>query len=375
MMALFKKVLEFLVELFKGLGKALPEPVSSGAYDFLYDGGEQAEKLKNATLNKSGEALVLSTCKAIVKNKLRYEAIAKSVGCPWWLVGVIHFRESSLSFAGVLHNGEKIIGTGKKTTLVPAGRGPFSSFEASAVDALESHGAKGATDWTLSQCLEFIERYNGLGYRKRGINSPYVWGLTSQYKSGRYVADGKFDPKSVDKRPGCAALLLGFQKLKVWCAPIMGESVAPPAVGPTPWMDLLKNNIGASEVPGARANALIVSMFKYTSYKTDSDETPWCAACVNWALRVTGYKGTNSAAAKSFDDYGTACEPKYGAVITIRHPGGGRHVTFFDHWVDEAGKIAACLGGNQSNKLKISNYNLSGGEHSALVASRWPVKA
>ncbi len=117
-------------------------------------------------------------------------------------------------------------------------------------------------------------------------------------------------------------------------------------------------------------------MFKYTSYKTNSDETPWCAACANWALQTTGYAGTNSAAAKSFDHYGTPCAPVYGCVLTVRHPGGGRHVTFFDHWVDEKKRIAACLGGNQSNQLKISIYNFSGNKagHDEIVATRWPVK-
>lgn len=72
----------------------------------------------------------------IEANRSRYEVVSKATGVPWDVIGVIHYRESSGSFAGVLHNGQKIIGTGKKTTLVPKGRGPFSTWEDAAVDAL-----------------------------------------------------------------------------------------------------------------------------------------------------------------------------------------------------------------------------------------------
>ena len=30
--------------------------------------------------------------KMIVAGKARYEALAKQVGCPWWLIGLIHKR-------------------------------------------------------------------------------------------------------------------------------------------------------------------------------------------------------------------------------------------------------------------------------------------
>lgn len=146
----------------------------------------------------------------IIANRSRYELVAKATGVPWDVIGVIHYRESSNHFAGVLHNGEKIIGTGKKTTLVPKGRGPFSTWEQAAIDALANchpYLAK-QKDWSLGITLDLLEAYNGLGYRNKGLPSPYLWAGTDQYQKGKYVADGKFDPNHVDQQLGVAAILM-----------------------------------------------------------------------------------------------------------------------------------------------------------------------
>ncbi len=58
-----------------------------------------------------------------------------------------------------------------------------------------------------------LEQYNGLGYANRGIPSPYIWSGTDQYKSGKYVRDGVFDPNAVDTQLGCAGLLLAMMSL------------------------------------------------------------------------------------------------------------------------------------------------------------------
>lgn len=150
----------------------------------------------------------------IAANRSRYELVSKVTGVPWDVIGVIHYRESSNDFRGVLHNGEKIIGTGKKTTLVPAGRGPFATWEEAAIDALANchpHLAKNK-DWSLGTTLDKLEAYNGLGYRNKGLPSPYLWAGTDQYVKGKYVADGKFDPNHVDQQLGVAALLMKLRE-------------------------------------------------------------------------------------------------------------------------------------------------------------------
>lgn len=150
----------------------------------------------------------------IAANRGRYTPVSKATGVPWDVIGVIHYRESSNDFAGVLHNGQKIIGTGKKTTLVPKGRGPFSTWEEAAIDALYHAGPKAALnkDWSIGATLDILERYNGLGYRNKGLPSPYLWAGTDQYVKGKYIADGKYDPNHVDQQLGVAALLMKLRE-------------------------------------------------------------------------------------------------------------------------------------------------------------------
>lgn len=172
------------------------------------------ERWNKAKFTRSTE--INAQAAKIIANKARYEAVSKKTGVPWDVIGVIHYRESSGSFAGVLHNGQKIIGTGKKTTLVPKGRGPFSTWEDAAIDALSKchpYLAKN-TDWSLGTTLDKLEAYNGLGYRNKGRPSPYLWAGTDQYVKGKYVADGKYDPNHVDKQLGCAAILMKIRDTK-----------------------------------------------------------------------------------------------------------------------------------------------------------------
>lgn len=182
-----------------------------------------AERWARALFTRSSQ--INSQAAKIIANRSRYEVVAKATGVPWDVIGVIHYRESSGDFRGVLHNGQKIIGTGKKTTLVPKGRGPFSTWEDAAVDALVNcapYLAKNK-DWSLGTTLDKLEAYNGLGYRNKGLASPYLWAGTDQYVKGKYVADGKFDPNHVDQQLGVAAILMKIR-----------ESVAQEPVTPAP---------------------------------------------------------------------------------------------------------------------------------------------
>jgi lysozyme family protein len=171
-----------------------------------------AARWQRAVLTKA-DAFAAAAQKLLAA-KPRYAAVATVTGVPWFVIAVIHERESSGDFRGVLHNGEAIIGTGRKTTLVPKGRGPFSSWEDAAVDALTNCHPYAArnTDWSAGGTLTLLERYNGLGYFSRGLPSPYLWAGTDQYAKGKYVRDGVFDAGAVDKQPGCAGLLMALQQ-------------------------------------------------------------------------------------------------------------------------------------------------------------------
>ena len=56
----------------------------------------------------------------------------------------------------------------------------------------------------MGAALDRLERYNGLGYRNRGLPSPYLWSLSGHYERGKFVADGKFDSEAESKQCGGA---------------------------------------------------------------------------------------------------------------------------------------------------------------------------
>lgn len=138
----------------------------------------------------------------------KYKEVEQLTNVPWYVTAVIHYRESTLNFATHLHNGDKLT---ERTIHVPAGRPikgnpPFTWVE-SAVDALKLKSYHTCTDWSIENTLNLIERYNGLGYKKKGLPSPYLWSWSSIYRKGKYVADGRFDPNVVDQQCGAAVLL------------------------------------------------------------------------------------------------------------------------------------------------------------------------
>lgn len=193
---------------------------------------EQAKFTRSTTINAQAAK--------IEAHRERYEAVSEATGVPWDVIGVIHYRESSGDFKGVLHNGQKIIGTGKLTTLVPKGRGPFSTWEEAAKDALvvcPPYAAKNK-DWSIAGTLDILERYNGLGYRKKGLPSPYLWAGTDQYVKGKYVADGKYDPEHVDQQLGVASILMKLRELtasKPVTTPAKPVIVPMPTPAPSLW--------------------------------------------------------------------------------------------------------------------------------------------
>jgi lysozyme family protein len=147
------------------------------------------------------------TAELIRKGKPRYQAISAQTGVPWEFIGLVHYRECACNFRGVLHNGELIVGTNKKTRLVPDGHGPFATWEEAALHALRLKGLDKERDWSIGRFAYKQEGFNGYGYSNRGLPSPYLWGGTNQYSRGKYVRDRVFDPNFVDPQMGVMPVL------------------------------------------------------------------------------------------------------------------------------------------------------------------------
>jgi len=117
---------------------------------------------------------------------------------------IVHNREASGRFDTYLGNGDPL---NKSSVHEPSGRGPFSTWELGAIDALKLKNLHKIARWNIPRALYEFERYNGFGYALKGLPSPYLWAGSSIYKKGKYVADHVFDPDVVDEQLGAATML------------------------------------------------------------------------------------------------------------------------------------------------------------------------
>lgn len=145
----------------------------------------------------------------IRKSRDRYERAGARTEVPWFFIAVTHALESSFNFRAHLHNGDFPLSA--RTRQVPAGRPrvwlPPSDWESSAIDALNLLGFSGQSDWSLARTLHRLEAYNGFGYRRLGVPTPYLWSFSQHYTSGKFVADGKFNRAARSQQCGAAVML------------------------------------------------------------------------------------------------------------------------------------------------------------------------
>ena len=169
-----------------------------------------AERWAKARLIRRAEAVAVA--KSLIAAKSRYQAVQIQTGVPWYFIACVHEREASQNWNTQLGQGDPL---NKPSVHVPKGRGPFPTWEQGAIDALVKCQPYAASnrDWSVGGLLAKLEEYNGLGYAARGLPSPYIWSGTDQYQSGKYVADGDYDPNKVDSQLGCAALLIALMAL------------------------------------------------------------------------------------------------------------------------------------------------------------------
>lgn len=147
---------------------------------------------------------------AMIRNsRERYEAAARRSKVPWFFIAVTHALEASFNFRAHLHNGDFPLSA--RTRQVPAGRPkvwlPPSDWESSAIDALGLLGFSGQTDWSMERTLYRLEAYNGFGYRRIGVPTPYLWSFSQHYERGKFVADGKFNRNARSQQCGAAVML------------------------------------------------------------------------------------------------------------------------------------------------------------------------
>lgn len=137
----------------------------------------------------------------ILEGKESYDKVASETGVPAFLIGAIHGRESTFNFARTIRDG--------KNAVLPEAW--IDDAITVVREELASIYPNKISSWGPAECLYFLLRYNGVGYRLNGpprpMRSPYVFSMSDHYKVGKYTSDGNFDPDHVDVQVGCGTAL------------------------------------------------------------------------------------------------------------------------------------------------------------------------
>lgn len=185
-------------------------------YRFADLQSEYAQLWRHMDIRPERRADVDRIAAKLLASKERYKSVAHITGAPWYLIAALHQRESSADFTRHLHEGSLLT---DRTKRIPKGRPahghPPFTWEESAIDALTvgPHDMRSVGPWTIERICFEAEKYNGEGYRNRGLPSPYLWSFSTNYLSGKYVADGHFDPHAVDKQCGVAPIIKRLAEL------------------------------------------------------------------------------------------------------------------------------------------------------------------
>ena len=118
-----------------------------------------ARRWANAKLLSSGS--FNSVAKHLVEAKQRYLTVTSKTGVPWAVIAVIHEREASQDWTRSLAQGDP---WNRVSVYVPAGRGPFTSWEEAAIDALLNCAPYAARnkDWSIGGALTNSRNTTGL---------------------------------------------------------------------------------------------------------------------------------------------------------------------------------------------------------------------
>lgn len=195
-----------------------PVAAQNEMFEHLFDSMVIKDNQYDPRTGKVVIADVKGKVKAVVDKMFEYQwkyqkvSGKYSVLLRWYDVALLYKLESDEPLIGANPKFNRYLGNGqplnKRTTIVPVGRGPFSSWEAGCWDAIELQRLHRIQDWSNGNRLRLLESFNGDGYRRyRNMQSAYLFSGSNHYESGKYASDGKFDPGAVSSQIGLALYL------------------------------------------------------------------------------------------------------------------------------------------------------------------------
>ncbi|MFM0166988.1 TIGR02594 family protein [Paraburkholderia sediminicola] len=134
------------------------------------------------------------------------------------------------------------------------------------------------------------------------------------------------------------------------------------------WMPVALAERGVRRFPTGETNPRIAEYNNHTNLIGYDDKVSWCSSFINWCLANAGVRGTGSALARSWLEWGKAIEtPVYGcvAVLTRDDPNSWKgHVGFY---VRHDAEFIHLFGGNQLDEVRELAYPLT-----SVLGYRWP---
>ena len=215
---------------------------------------EYVTLLATMTITRPKEELAAAEQLLLADNISRYRAVGDKLGIPPALIAALDMRESSANPRSALGQGDP---WNKVSTHEPKGFGPFPSWEAAAEFYLKREDFdQTSAAWDMPYCCWKGEAWNGFGPRDHGIHTGYLWAGTNHYIRGKYIADGKWNPQTVDIQLGIIPLMLTMgsldPSLMIKGMPVkVADTFAPVVVKPVPeglagaeWIQWALNKLG-----------------------------------------------------------------------------------------------------------------------------------
>jgi uncharacterized protein (TIGR02594 family) len=160
----------------------------------------------------------------------------------------------------------------------------------------------------------------------------------------------------------------GFERFTkaLGSAPEVDANSPDPITPPEPkgsepaWLTIARKELGTKEIPGPRHNNRILEYHDATTLDADDEGTAWCSSFCNWVMQKAGFKGTRSAAARSWLGWGkVVSKPMPGDIVVFwrgSKDGWMGHVAFY---LSHDKNYITVLGGNQSNAVTVAKYPAS----------------
>lgn len=114
---------------------------------------------------------------------------------------------------------------------------------------------------------------------------------------------------------------------------------------------------GVKEVPGEENNPEIMKYFDEIGHTwVQSEDTAWCSAFMNWCALRANFEGSDALNARSWLKVGKRVEIEDADIVVLWRVSKSDWRGHVAVPIREQGDVIWCLGGNQSNMVRISAY-------------------